>query len=247
MIWKTLIVDDETSARENVKALLKTYRADDEVLEAANAREALEIIEVHHPNLMFLDIEMPGQNGLELLKILQKKNPGIKVIFITAHSSHAIDALKCEAFDYILKPIDENEFRQTMERFAAKSGMNGASTTQQISKILEHLNREPIKIKTKKGLHVFDQDDIVFVASDSNYSEIIDKKGKKLMVSKTLARIQEMLPGCQFIRVGRSHIINKKYLLGTDRIGKHISLLINGEPTSLKSTLNDIRNLERQL
>jgi two-component system, LytTR family, response regulator len=247
MIWKSLIVDDETSARENVKALLKTYRPEDEVFEAANTREALEIIEVHHPTLMFLDIEMPGQNGLELLKILQEKKPGIKVIFITAHSRHAIDALKCEAFDYILKPIDENEFRQTMERFAAKSGMNGTSTIQQITKILEHLNREPIKFKTKKGLHFYDQDDIVFVVSDSNYSEIVDKKGKKLMVSKTLVRIQEMLPGCHFIRVGRSLIINKKYLLGTDRIAKHISLLINGEPTLLKSSLNDIRNLERQL
>lgn len=246
-MYTTLIVDDEPLARENVKSLLKTHRPDDLILEAENGKQAMEVIERHSPQLMFLDIEMSGQTGIELLQELRRKNIGLHVVFVTAYCDFALEALKCEAFDYIVKPIDENEFRQTMERFAAKSGMNGTPTIQQISKILEHLNREPIKFKTKKGLHFYDQDDIVFVVSDSNYSEIVDKKGKKLMVSKTLARIQEMLPGCQFIRVGRSHIINKKYLLGTDRIGKHISLLINGEPTSLKSSLNDIRNLERQL
>ena len=242
-----LIADDESTARQNVKSLLLKYRPEDKILEAQNAEEALQIFDQHTPHLMFLDIEMPGETGIELLRKIHKTNPEIHVVFITAYSNFAIDAIKCEAFDYILKPIDEEEFTKTLIRLEQKLQDSDRKPGKNLEKLLQHFEGSTLKIKTKRGVDLIDFDDIVYLEAKSNYTQLVIHGKPPQLVTLTLGKLETQLNGCNFFRVGRSHIINKKYLLGTDRVSKHVKLLAGDKPVTLSISLKDIRKLEKQL
>jgi two-component system, LytTR family, response regulator len=244
---KSLIVDDEPAARQNVRSLLEIYRPEDAFFEAENAFEALEIINEQNPRILFLDIDMPGETGIELLRKIHKTHPGIHVVFITAYAHFAIEAIKCEAFDYILKPIDEDEFKKMITRLDSKLQNAEPESGKSLEKLLQHFEGSTLKIKTKRGVDIVDFDDIVYLEAKSNYTEIIIQGKSPLMVSQTLGKLGSQLNGCSFLRIGRSHIINKKYLLGTDRVSKQVKLLAGNEPVTLSISINDIRKLEKQL
>jgi two-component system LytT family response regulator len=111
---RTLIVDDERLARNELKRLLEPYTKIEIVAEAANAEEALKLIEELQPELLFLDIQMPGKNGFELLSSIEGKSP--EVIFTTAYDEYAIKAFEYNALDYLLKPIDTERLKETIHR-----------------------------------------------------------------------------------------------------------------------------------
>ena len=111
---RTLIVDDERLARNELKRLLEPYTKIEIVGEAANAEEALKLIEEQQPELLFLDIQMPGKNGFELLSSIEGKTP--EVIFTTAFDEYAIKAFEFNALDYLLKPIDTERIKETIHR-----------------------------------------------------------------------------------------------------------------------------------
>jgi two-component system LytT family response regulator len=111
---RTLIVDDERLARNELKRLLEPYTRIEIVGEAANAEEALKLIEEQQPELLFLDIQMPGKNGFELLSSIEGKSP--EVIFTTAFDEYAIKAFEFNALDYLLKPIDTERLKETIHR-----------------------------------------------------------------------------------------------------------------------------------
>lgn len=244
---KSLIVDDESSARQNVRSLLKIYRPHDEIFEAQDTLEALRIITEQNPQLLFLDIEMPGESGIDLLRKIHKTHPEIHVVFITAYAHFAIEAIKCEAFDYILKPIDKEEFRKTLTRLEKKFQTSDKESGKNLEKLLQHFEGSTLKIKTKRGIDLVDYDDIVYLEAKSNYTENLIMGKSPLLVSQTLGKLEAQLNKCNFLRIGRSHIINKKYLLGTDRISKHVKLLAGETQLTLNISLKEIRKLEKQL
>ncbi len=171
--FKTLIVDDEPAARQNVRSLLEFHRPEDSINEAQNAVEALRFINEQNPQLLFLDIEMPGESGIELLHKIHKTHPEIHVVFITAYSHFAIEAIKCEAFDYILKPIDEEEFRKTLARLKQKLKDSDGKSGKNLEKLLQHFEGSTLKIKTKRGIDLVDYDDIVYLEAKSNYTRVV--------------------------------------------------------------------------
>lgn len=246
-MFKILIVDDEPAARQNVRSLLEYHRPGDRIFEAQNASEALGIINEQTPQVIFLDIEMPGESGIELLRKTHKKFPEIHVVFITAYSHFAIEAIKCEAFDYILKPIVEDEFKKALTRLEKKLQDSDGKPGKKLEKLLQHFEGSTLKINTKRGINLIDYDDIIYLEAKSNYTEIVIKGNGSQMVSQTLGKLESQLNGCNFIRIGRSRIINKKYLLGTDRVSKHLKLMAGEEPVTLSISLKDIRKLEKQL
>jgi two-component system LytT family response regulator len=246
-MFKTLIIDDEPSARQNVKSLIEKHRPMDLIHEAQNTDEALRLIGQHAPQLMFLDIEMPGETGIGLLRKIHENHPEIQVVFVTAFSHYAIEAIKCEAFDYILKPVDEDEFIKTLARLEQKLQGIEPKTGNNLDKLIQHFEASTLKISTKRGIDLIEIDDIVYLEAKSNYTQLVLHGKAPQLVSQTLGKLESRLTGCNFLRVGRSYIINKKYLLGTDRVSKQVKLLAGDIPIILSVSLNEIRKLEKQL
>ncbi len=216
---KTLIVDDESMGRRALQEKIKSYCPLLHLVgEAENAYDATSKIIALQPDLVFLDIEMPGMDGFEMLNNLKEKK--FQVVFTTAYNQHAIRAIKFAAFDYLLKPIDIEELITTVNRLAAD---HSNFLQQQLIILQENLQPQKSKFKkltvpTLEGLLFFDIDTILHLEANSNYTNIHFLTGKKVIASKTLKEFEELLPKEIFFRSHHSHIINltqvKKYFKG---------------------------------
>lgn len=201
---KVLIIDDERLARKELSTLLAEYK-DIEILgEAANADEAEEMIDKLNPDLIFLDIQMPGKTGFELLESLEKTP---KVIFTTAYDEYALKAFEFNALDYLLKPIEPKRL------------------TESINKIRKEVEAQEERQKSSNQLTVNDQvfvkdgdncwfvrlKDVRLFESDGNYIKVYFDKNKP-MIHKSLNALDEKLDNKHFFRVSRKHIINLEWI-----------------------------------
>ena len=213
---KTIIVDDEQLSIDVLIWELEGLNTSFEILATTNDPiEALKLIKNLKPELVFLDIEMPKLNGLELLN--QIEDISFNVIFTTAYDHYALEAIKKEALDYLLKPIQKEELEISIQRHLAKSTDDVEAKIQSIfSKLLKQDENGKIIIPTSEGLEFVKIQDIIRCESSSNYTYIYKKDGSKLLVSKTLKDIEAMLPDTLFKRIHKSHLINfnsiEKYL-----------------------------------
>ena len=214
MAIKTIIVDDEQNARENLKLLLDDYCKDLKVVaEAGSAEEARKLIVKHQPNLLFLDINMPNEDGFELLDSIKEKN--FSVIFVTAHNQFGLKALKAGAVDYIEKPIDIEELQIAVSKINTEE-----ETTIDFnmikSLIAEYKNErksETIAVPTLSGYEILKAEDIVHLEADESYTRIFLVDGTKCVSSMTIARYEKVLDERVFFRVHKSHIVNMRHHL----------------------------------
>ncbi|HYV91176.1 MAG TPA: LytTR family DNA-binding domain-containing protein [Chitinophagales bacterium] len=213
-----IIVDDEISGRQYLRQLIDKFAQQVKVIgEAANAKEATALIHAVDPDLVFLDIEMPGQSGIEMLRDLKEIN--FAVVFVTAFNQYAVDAFRLGAIDYLLKPVDPDDLQRAIARVESSTEM-----TEQINRKLHEFTHQygqaltKITIPTQQGFEFIDFSDIVFLQSESNYTRINLKDGKKLMASRLLGEFEESLKPYNFFRIHKSFIINlahmKKYTKG---------------------------------
>ena len=213
------IVDDEPYSCETLATLLERYCPDVKVLDICySAASALKSINEQKPQLLFLDIEMPHMNGFELLE----KLPDIdfELVFTTSYDQYAIKAFRFSALDYLLKPIDQDDLRKAVQK-AVTSTDHGSP--QQIKVLLQKINHpslvvNKLAIPTLEGLQMILIESIIHCEADRNYT-IINIKGKqKIVASRTLKEIEELLDDYPFIRVHHSHIVNlnevEKYVKG---------------------------------
>lgn len=221
MQLNTLIIDDESKSRKSLVQKIADYCPELEVVgEAFNGEEGLVAIKQHQPDLIFLDIEMPKMNGLQMLEQLDNFEGAI--IFTTAYNEYAIKAFKFSAFDYLLKPIDIQELKLSITRLikikANKAAAKQSSAQQdQLSLLLQHLNGsadppKKIAIHTQEAMFFFDFDEIIRFEANSNYTFIYFVNGNKMLATKTLKEFEELLPEKQFFRVHHSSIIHLKYV-----------------------------------
>jgi len=213
------IVDDEPYSCESLATLLERYCPDVRVLDICySASSALKSISQQKPQLLFLDIEMPHMNGFELLEKLPDLD--FELIFTTSYDQYAIKAFRFSALDYLLKPIDQDDLRKAVQK-AVNS--NSHISSQQVKILLEKLNHptitvNKIAIPTLEGLQMILVESIIHCEADRNYTIINLKNKQKMVASKTLKEIEEMLEDYPFIRVHHSHIINlnevEKYMKG---------------------------------
>ncbi len=225
-MYTALIIDDESKSRKSLRQKLVEYCPQIEVVgEAANGIEGLTAIAQRKPDVVFLDIEMPNMNGLQMLE--QLNNFSGAIIFTTAYNEYAIKAFKFSAFDYLLKPIDIEELKDTVNRFVLlkekKESTDVTSPATQLQILLNQLQGKAegfkkIAIHTQDALHFFELDEIIRFEAHSNYTHIFFKNGTKLVASKTLKEFEDILLGAHFFRVHHSAIINllyiKKYIKG---------------------------------
>ena len=227
---KAIIIDDESLARELIKAYLKKFDQIEVIAECADGFEGLKAVQQHGPDLIFLDVQMPKITGFEMLELID--NPPV-VIFSTAFDQYAIKAFELSAVDYLLKPYSESRFEEAVKKAIARVGQQ-SEQKQKLDKLQESraeqdtLDRMVVKTGNKiqilslKQIHHFEaQDDYVAIHSDQG-------KFLKLMRMKAL---ENGLPTDDFVRIHRSHIVNVKHIEKLELYEKdsYILYLKNGQ------------------
>lgn len=214
---KAVIVDDEEFARSSLFFLLQQNCPEVEITGIAKSvAEAKEILAYHTVNLIFLDIAMPGGNGFELIPDAQKHQAA--VIFTTAYDQYALKAIKANALDYLLKPIDIDELKVAVDKVAQHIRLfqNQHENDERMANLASSLSsKSEIKKLTLpygQGFKMIDVDDIIYIEADSNYSVVHLSNQDKITVSKVLREFEELLPSDQFVRVHKSSIINLNHL-----------------------------------
>lgn len=205
MKYKTLIIDDESLAREMIVAYLKEYNEIEIIGQCSNGFEALKQIQDLKPDLIFLDIQMPKLNGFEMLELLDIKPV---IIFSTAYDQYALKAFESSATDYLLKPFSKDRFAMALHK--AMTTLNGSRDPHPSEKDetlyqLESLNR--IVVKHQEGIQVIPSTEIDFIESADDYV-MIHHKGKKYLKNRSMQWLENALPKKQFIRIHRTIILN---------------------------------------
>lgn len=199
---KALIIDDEWLIRSDIIRLLSDYPEIDIIGEAAYVSDAVELIEQHKPDVIFLDIELSGETGFDLL---EQANINCDVIFVTAFNQYAIRAFDVNALDYLLKPIQPERFAKTIQRLLKREPVKPA---QKKKVTLEDV----VYVMIKGSLRFLKISKLRSVTAQGNYTNIIYDECKKDLVAKTLTDWEEILPDKFFVRIHRSTIINFEYV-----------------------------------
>ncbi|MFK5973074.1 MAG: LytTR family DNA-binding domain-containing protein [Flavobacteriaceae bacterium] len=204
-----VIVDDETKALQSLTWELTNFS--DEIMVSASFTDpfkALEYLEKNSPDCLFLDIEMPTMDGFQFIQKL--KNKDFPVIITTAYNQYAIKALKNEAIDYLLKPIDTDDLKETIVKIKKHNAKN--FTAERLERILLNFNsnslHKKITFNTDGKLIFLESDEILYAESDGNYSTIYLTDGQKIVLTKKLKEVNQLLPEDSFYRIHNSYIIN---------------------------------------
>lgn len=231
MRTKALIVDDEESARKALSNMLEYYCKEVEVVGmAANITEAQSLIKELEPGVVFLDIQMPGGNGFDLLK--KYRQIPFKVIFVTAFDQFALRALKLSAIDYLLKPLSPRDLIKAVEKLGQQVEVE-ERFDEQLSAVEENMQAErqqkKIILNTSNNMYVLRVEDVLRCEADENYTRIIDLKGKAILVAKTLKEFDSMLSPLGFCRIHQSHLINLNHVLTYEKGSGGMVMLVNKE------------------
>ncbi len=209
---KAIIVDDEQHCIDALQTMLQKKCPEVSVLAGVNSvQDAKQIIDDLRPDLVFLDVEMPHQNGFELLKLYDKVH--FDVIFTTAYEQYALKAIKFNALDYLLKPFSVQELQEALRKFHERRLNKQDSSTAPLEVFLQNMKtlqqtNKKIALPTINGLVFMPVQNIVRCESTGNYTKIFFTDKKQLLVSKPLKEFEELLTDVDFFRVHNSHLIN---------------------------------------
>jgi two-component system LytT family response regulator len=215
---KAVIIDDDAQMRElNARLLKYNFPQVSVVGEADGVASGIELITNRQPDLVLLDIEIKGGTGFNILQ--QIKPYAFKLIFITGFNDFAIKAFKFSAIDYILKPVNEFEFTQAVER--ALSQLNTEETQQQYDNFLEHFEKKTqsrkIVLRTAEAMHLVDIASIMYCKSDNSYTTFELEDGNSIIVSKAMKEYAALLEDYSFVRPHQSFLVNLRFI---DKIDK---------------------------
>jgi two-component system, LytTR family, response regulator len=211
---KAILVDDELNCTDVLHWQIETYCPSVNVLCECNSPEdAIEKIKLLQPDVVFLDIEMPGMNAFEMLNIL--KPIDFEVIFTTAYNQFAVEAFKENAADYLLKPIEKSDLIMAVDKLLHKENVNSKEKMETLLKLFKEQMKvnKKIALPTSDGITFLNVDQIVRVESESNYSFVHLFTGENICITKTLKQIEESLEGQPFYRVHQSHLVNLNHIV----------------------------------
>jgi|WetSurSiteA1Bulk_404760.scaffolds.fasta_scaffold00682_3 two-component system, LytTR family, response regulator len=213
-----VLIDDEACARDNLKKLLATLQITSIVAEAASAIEGITVIKKYHPELVFLDVEMPQKNGFDMLRELSTYPYHPVIIFVTAYTQYAIEAIKNAAFDYLLKPVDLQELDKAMYRYSQQL-LLPQTMQNKINLLTETLaNYKKLSFNVRSGTLFIDPEEILYCRAEGNYTSIFLTCKRVELITCQLGILFDSLSKDNFLRVGRSWIINQRRLVRINRI-----------------------------
>jgi two-component system LytT family response regulator len=239
-----IIVDDEPNALEVLKAILGQVQGVEVLGIFLQARTALNYL-IENPNnvdLVLLDIEMPEMNGLEFCKILNHYTHSPCVVFVTGHSHFAIEALRTQAFDFLLKPVAREDITSMLQRYKLRcfhqqrSGNNHTNT--------EKSPPEKIIFSHQRGIFAYHPDAIFYIAADGNYSQLALTSGKKQLVTMQIGQIEKLIDSRCFFRINRSTLINLKYFEYANQKERTCTVIYNGFSENFNISLKKIREMQ---
>lgn len=224
---KAIIIDDEKRARINLALLLDEFCPNVEVLaECENLPTGVKAIRKYKPNVVLLDIEMPGHSGLELLDFFDEEEVDFAIIFTTAYNEYAIRAFKFSAIDYLLKPIIPEELQSAIKR--AEKQQQKFDNYKMLKENMTTANLDKIAVPSGSSLIFIDVCNILYVKGEGAYSEVNMLDGVKHIVSRNLKNFEDIL--CQspdFFRAHKSYIVNLAYVTSYNKADGG-SLFLNG-------------------
>ncbi len=206
---QAVIVDDEIKALQSLTWELTNFSDEINVVASfTNPHDALEYLEKNTPDCLFLDIEMPTMDGFQFIQKLTNKN--FPVVITTAYNQYALKAIKNEALDYLLKPIDTDDLEETIAKI--KKFNNKNFSVEKLEMAMVNFNSKSIHkritLNTDGKLLFLESDEILYAESDGNYSTIFLTDGQKIVLTKKLKEVNELLPSDSFFRIHNSYIIN---------------------------------------
>ncbi|MCB9185879.1 MAG: response regulator transcription factor [Flavobacteriales bacterium] len=215
MALKCILVDDEQDSLEVTRLELVEHCPNVEVVASyTDAREALQDLPELDPDLIFLDIEMPKMNGFEFLK--QAEGFSGQVIFVTAYDSFAIQAIKAAAADYLLKPLSGDELKLAVKR--ATERLRKDDLREEVIELIDAIRSKGqangrVTFPTSDGFEFVDTDSIIYCQGDNNYTHVHRKAATRLLISRTLKSVEEMLVPFGFVRVHNSYLVNPNHIV----------------------------------
>lgn len=229
---KALIIDDEKHCSDNLQWQLHQYCPEIQITAVCtNAEKGLTEIYRQQPNLVFLDVEMPGMSGFEMLETLSEIN--FDIIFTTAFNQYAIRAIRFGALDYLVKPIDKDELCAAVNKVVKRT--HGKSSNQ-LSALLTHIRKsndlsfQKIALPTIHGYELIPLNNIMYCESKSNYTNVYLNNGQQILISRTLKDIEELLDVQPFFRVHHSFLVNLQYAVRYTK-GEGGFLILNNNVT----------------
>jgi two-component system LytT family response regulator len=217
---RAIIVDDEKDARDSLNLMIdRFYNTEVEIVDSVSSvREAVNSINSFKPDLVFLDIEMPKENGIQLFEYF-KENYEFEVVFITAFQKYALTAFRYAALDYLLKPVDYRQLGETIKRFRNRSFSN---TKIRMDAYFSNLNsaleiNKKILFPSNNGYNIVKINNIMYCQAEINYSTAYTTDNKSYTISNSLKYLEEMLPESIFFRTHKSYLVNLNYIKSFDK------------------------------
>ena len=263
-IISTVIVDDEPLARKGLAIRLRDHQDVEVIAQCANGREAIEAVRANQPELMFLDIQMPGTNGFEVVQeLIAQQIPMPVIVFVTAFDQYALKAFEVHALDYLMKPVDEQRLAQAMDKvrqtFQQKEDTQHKSQLIQLvsdvtgndsSKILAELDNEDdlnlqsysdvLAIKDGNELTRVPVKDIIWIDAAGDYM-CVHTEDKTHILRKTMKQLEESLDNRFFVRSHRSTIVNRHYIdkFCSQLNGEYYLVMSNGKELKVSRSYKD--------
>ena len=228
---RAVIVDDELKAREGLEEMLRKYCPEVGILATeSNISDAVKTINEQSPNLLFLDIKLHNGTGFDILDQVRERN--FEVVFTTAYSQYAVQAIKFSALDYLLKPINVEELQESVKRATTHIHRNLVLQDEKLDVLVENLSRpdsqeeQQMVLSLADGFKVSNLSEIVRCTSERNYTWVYLQNGNNMLTTKTLKEYEDLLQDKGFFRCHNSHLINMRYVSKFKR-GKNPTVELN--------------------
>lgn len=216
---RVVIIDDEPKSIFSLVWEIENLHEEIEVVgKFGKGKDAIEQVEALDPDVIFLDIEMPGLDGFRLLEYFPDRK--FDVVFVTAFANHAIQAIRERAFDYLLKPVDREDLARVMQRIRVKSDQKAKL----INSIGSKTASKKLAINSDKNLILLDPDEVVYCESEGSYSNIYTENEGKMLVSKKLKTLEDQLSDSGFYRVHHCFLINLRKVKSYDKLSGKVNL-----------------------
>lgn len=237
MYWeqpKTFIVDDEPHAAQLLQKLIEPFPLFGNISVYTSATNAFVKILEQQPEFLFLDIQMPEITGLQLAEKIKPHSPNTKIIYVTAYDQFALEALRQNAFDYLLKPVDKAELVRFMDKLLTMK-----------KKDARPLPNNQLLLHSMEGIYQVQIDDIVFLEADGSYTKVVLKSGKQILATVNLGKFLTSLPEDRFIRISRKHLVNREFAVFYHSKEKYVRMETPEKEYQLEVTIkvHDLKHL----
>jgi two-component system LytT family response regulator len=225
---RAIIVDDEPNARRALRGLLEENFSQVEIVsDCKNVPEAVKSINKHKPDLVFLDIAMPGYSGFELLDFFDEQNLFFRIIFVTAYSEHSLRAFETSAVDYILKPVRLEHITRALKKISFEDPVPENRQYKVLKDNFSPQSDKKIVLQTAETIYVVRMEDIIYLQADGSYTRFYTTSHGVLTITKKLIDFEYLENNGPFFRTHRSYIVNLNHIKKVDK--KEFILIMNND------------------